>query len=42
MEVILPVGVPVFASDLFVASIGHWINLFLEGVKKSRVDIHKM
>jgi len=39
---ILPVGVPVFDDDLFVAYIELWTDLLHEVVKDDGVDIHKM
>jgi len=42
IEIILPVGIPDFAGDLFVAYIELWTDLIHEYVKDSRVDIHKM
>jgi hypothetical protein len=37
LELPLLVGVPVFAGYVSVASIGHWINLFHEDEKNSKV-----
>jgi hypothetical protein len=41
IEIVLPVGVPVFAGYLFVAYIELWTDLYHEGVENSGVDIHK-